>query len=211
LADAKELQDSFANIWSIGQSPTPQLLKDYQKQFDRHFKQRRFLQDPGPAPHDSDKPRRALESDSTLMSPENADVCWIEVGKATAQGRELEFKAEQIRFFGLPPEGGPPAHRKFLVSNGEEVLLRLKYQIQNGMWRLQLNREVPEVLRGLRTLKAGKLGRSPYVAVFSRIKNSKTIRLNFHLVRSKEFKSLKHRSLSLGTIGRTSARAYGWF
>ena len=141
----------------------------------------------------------------------SAKVCWIEVGKNTAMGRELEFKSEQARYFGLNPQGGMPEHKTFLVSNGGKVKLRLKYQA-NSMWRLQFTPEVPEFVAGLRPpAEGGKLGRSPYVAIFRRIKGNEEFKLSFIRVSSGTDRNIRSRSISNGTLGRTTAREYGWY
>ncbi|WP_245631027.1 hypothetical protein [Candidatus Nitrospira nitrificans] len=144
------------------------------------------------------------------VDPGTATVCWIECGYVTAMGRELEFKAEQGLFFGLNPHGGDPTYLNYRVSNGTTVQLRMKYQ-GNHMWRLQMTKEVPEVAEGLRPRQKGKLMRSPWVAVFERLRTKDTYRLYFVKLRSASFRQLKERSERHGTIGRTTAREYGWF
>jgi hypothetical protein len=125
-------------------------------------------------------------------------------------GRELEFKGEQARFFGLDPAGGPAEFRDFTLSNGNTASLRLKYQ-GNSMWRLQLRQEVPEVGVGLRPKARGVLGRSPYVAVFRRLEGNNLFALSFPRKTSSEYLSIRNLSESAGTIGHTSSREYGWY
>lgn len=78
------------------------------------------------------------------------------------------------------------------------------------MWRLQMNNEVPEVARGLRPRdkRTGKLGRSPYVAVFDRGDDRRTYFLRFIRDDSAEYSELRRRSVK--SSGRTSSRRYGW-
>ena len=96
------------------------------------------------------------------------------------------------------------------MSSGLIVQLRMKYQ-ENHMWRLQLTKEIPEVAVGLRPLLAdGKLGRSPYVAVFDRMPQKNTYKMFFVRLNSPAFKKIRSDSKAYGTSGKTSARQYGW-
>jgi HKD family nuclease len=201
------MRAKFDSLWSLGTPPTTKLLSDYKSRFDKFYKTRAFL-----LAAESQTPANKgpiLHSDTALINPGTADVCWIEVGKNTAMGRELEVKGEQARFFGLEPSGGTAAFRNFLVSNGQMVPLRLKYQ-GNAMWRLQLRATVPEVDAGLRPVLNGKLGRSPYVAVFKRTPKKDLFSLSFPRRDSKEFRGIWKKSESAGTIGSTASREYGW-
>ena len=207
-AERSLMRAHFESLWSLGSSPTDKLLADYKNSFNKFRKSRSFL-----LGTENDQPSNTgpvLHSDSALVNPGTADVCWIEVGKNTAMGRELEFKGEQARFFGLEPTGEAAAMRKFLVSSGEIISLRLKYQ-GNAMWRLQLRSNVPEVETGLRPVIRGKLGRSPYVAVFKRTRTRDLFSLSFPRRDSKEFEVIWRNSEKAGTVGSTSSRTYGWY
>jgi HKD family nuclease len=203
------MENEFLKLWDLGTAPTEKLLRNYEEKYRKYLSQRKFLQDSVLETKNNKKTKEVLESDSAQLGAESATVCWIEVGKATAQGRELEFKAEQARYFGLAPGGGVPSMQNFLVSDGSTTQLRLKYQ-GNSMWRLQLKNSVPEVTQGLRPMVNGKLGRSPLVAVFRRISGSNAFRLSFLPSDSMEFSKLKNRSTELGTVGHTPTRFYGW-
>jgi hypothetical protein len=202
----------WAELWAQGHVPTSADLKRYTTLYREASKIRRRL--PKELAHGRkvtpERPRVILKGDAAELDPAHAQTCWIECGYITAMGRELEFKAEQGLFFGLPPTGGPAKTFVFRTSEGTLVSLRLKYQ-QNHMWRLQMNNLVPEVRRGLRPLLSdGTLGRSNKVAVFTRDGDPKTFALIFVSIKSRAFKRLETRSRTYGTIGRTSARAYGW-
>ena len=207
-ADIAATEAVFASAWTLGSPLTSALFEDYSKKYQKYRKTRGFFL--RAEPKEKKEKREILHSDAAEIDPSVANLCWIEVGKNTAMGRELEFKAEQALFFGLKPSGGSPEMRKFGVSDGEEVSLRLKYQ-GNAMWRLQMTREIPEVAVGLRPVRNGKLGRSPFVAVFERNANNDVINLTFVRSDSKDFSKIRSESLKLGTIGTTSAREYGWY
>lgn len=206
-----ELVSLYESLWTLGSIPSDNFMVRYKRNYRRQMKEKSFKSGDEAARRKSPKPRSVLESDRAEKSPDAAEVCWIEVGKNTAMGRELEFKSEQARYFGLKPQGGMPEHKTFLVSNGEKVKLRLKYQV-NSMWRLQLTSEVPKIKTGLRPLaEDGTLGRSPYVAMFRRIKGNEEFKLSFIQVSSEQYRKIRSRSILNGALGRTTAREYGWY
>jgi len=207
-AERMVMRARFESLWSLGAAPTGKTLSDYKQQFEKLRKSRSFLLDVESEPPAT--PKTILHSDSAQINPGTATVCWIEVGKNTAMGRELEVKGEQAWFFGLEPTGGTAAFRDFLVSSGDTVPLRLKYQ-GNAMWRLQLRAGVPEVDAGLRPVINGKLGRSPYVAVFKRTQTKGLFTLSFPRRDSRAFEAIRKQSEKTGTIGSTAAREYGWY
>jgi len=143
------------------------------------------------------------------IDPTVATKCWIEVGKNTAMGRELEIKAEQALFFGLHHSAGKRQVRNFRLSNGSSMQLNFKYQ-GNAMWRLQMRNEIPEVRRGLRPILDGRLGRSPYVAVFERDRARNSFKLRFIRENSDAYRRIKRDAEINGTIGHTTTRQYGW-
>lgn len=202
----KSLEELQA-VWNLGKTPTADIISDYKAKFARFRPTRKFVLETEPR---ISKNKDVLSFDGALISPSKANTCWIEVGKNTAQGRELEFKAEQALFFGLDPVSKTAKIREFKVSNGKLVKLRLKHQTRNSMWRLQLRNEVPEVVIGLRPKTAKGLGRSPYVAVFKRLSGNEQFGLKFIRRDSKNFAKLLEKSLESGTVGTTAAREYGW-
>ncbi|MFG0305764.1 MAG: phospholipase D-like domain-containing protein [Phycisphaerales bacterium JB040] len=211
--DRRELDRLWNEAWGLGHAATDRELEDYRAEYEAASRSRRRLRrrrGNTPAPT-SRRTTVVLESDAAEIDPSQADTCWIECGNVTAMGRELEFKAEQGLFFGLDPHGEPPRTLQFIVSDGTQIDLRLKYQ-ENHMWRLQLTREVPEVLRGLRPRNAdGSLGRSPWVAVFERTDIRTTFIIRFVRLNSREHLRLRRLSHEHGTCGSTTAREYGWY
>lgn len=211
-ADHKALRNAATEIWETGKPLTPQHMARYRRQYEAMERKRRTIGIPTEASDERRSGQRdILESDSAETDPSLAAICWIEVGKNTAQGRELELKAEQALFFGLTRSAGDSQGRQFRVSDGTVAPLNLKYQSDNGMWRLQMTNDVPEVRTGLRPLVRGRLGRSPFVAVFERLGGRRTFRLRFISDRGAEYRRIRKRSENSGTIGETSARRYGWY
>jgi HKD family nuclease len=213
-SDVAALRKLASSLFSLGHAPSEKELVDYRRAYkDARPHHRRVAQ---LTPKSSRPRKRAEESrnveDSSIslgLDPTIATQCWIEVGKNTAQGRELEIKAEQALFFGLHHSGGDRQARKFGLSDRSSVSMNFKYQ-GNAMWRLQMRNEVPEVRRGLRPLVNGRLGRSPYVAVFQRTKRRNTFTLRFVLKESSFFRRLKRETDSSGTVGHTTSRQFGW-
>ena len=194
-------------LWKQGHSPTRQELVEYKKRYETaNARKPKEVTAKGK----SKSGMIILSSDDAELDPTQADTCWIECGYITAMGREIEIKAEQGLFFGLNPSGEKSKTFDFKLSSGAKTQLRLKFQ-GNHMWRLQLTNEVPEVAAGLRPrLPDGTLGRSPYVAIFERTNKSSLFRLRFIDLSSVEFKNLAKKSSRLGTLGKTTARQYGW-
>jgi HKD family nuclease len=207
-AERDLMRSRFEQLWGLGTKPTASILANYLIQFNKHRQSRSFLL--GVQKEKVKNSGPILHSDAALINPSTATVCWIEVGKNTAMGRELEVKGEQARFFGLEPTGGAAAFRDFLVTSGATVPLRLKYQ-GNAMWRLQLRLDVPEVAAGLRPTIGGRLDRSPYVAVFKRTNKQGQFSLTFPRHDSREFEEIRQKSAEVGTVGSTTSRQYGWY
>lgn len=212
--EISQLVRVWNGVWQLGNPTTELDIDKYEAEYNERTPNWVDHDDlPEDEPDEESEPQNAtiLTTDSPVIDPSLAKTCWIEVGRNTAMGRELEFKAEQALFFGLSPSGGPPQYRRFIVSSGNIISLRLKYQ-ENAMWRLQMNNDIPEVAVGLRprNLQSGALGRSPFVAIFTRTDNRNTFFLRFILDDSTDYATLRQQSARTGTIGRTSARRYGW-
>lgn len=207
----EQLVSLYDSLWQVGANPSARFMKEYKRNFRRYGTVKQYANVDETKKGTRAKPHAVLESDGAEMSPEKARFCWIELGRNTAMGRELEFKAEQARYFGLSPRGGAAERKSFQVSSGTSTKLRLKYQA-NNMWRLQFTQDVPEFVAGLRpTNRNGKLGRSPYVAVFRRISGNDEFRLSFVRINSDKYNRIRSRSKSIGALGRTTAREYGWY
>jgi HKD family nuclease len=212
-ASARASFETFwTDLWQQGKHLTKDQLRAYRERYDT----RPQYQPSPPLPVSTSskkakKEKQILSSDDVEIDPTVARVCWIECGYITALGRELEFKAEQALFFGLPRSGGQSKTFDFTTSKGTSVSLLMKYQ-GNHMWRLQLNKEVPEVKVGLRPkLPTGKLGRSPFVAVFERKSEAAHFSLRFVRLNGSTFRRLVAQSKRSKSYGRTTARQYGWY
>ena len=194
--DALHLESTWNQLWAIGKTPSHQLLAQYKADFELRPKHG----------EDIKKGVEILTSDSASVDPSCASICWIEVGNITGfQGEQLEIKAEQALFFGLAIQGGADTQITVSLDSGAVIKIPVKYR-GNAMWRFNLPQAIPEVSRGLRP--GG--GRSPYVAIFERL-NGGALRLSFVISKSASFKKIRSQSQRAGTVGRTTAREYGWF
>lgn len=209
--DIIELDRLWDSAWSTGQDLSTDCLESYKEKYklSKKYRNKASKERKSKNEESTEDSKDVLDSDLAEIDPSRATTCWIECGNVTALGRELEFKAEQGLYFGLDPHGEDPKELVFEVSDGNKVKLRMKYQ-DNQMWRLQMNNEVPEVAEGLRPTRSdGSLGRSPYVAVFIR-KDQGVYSLRFVNLGSEEYKVLRETTSDLGTLGKTTAREYGW-
>lgn len=195
--EVQQLEREWRTAWDIGSNPTKVVLARYREDFVRAFKRRRV-----PAQHKGP----ILDHDGSTVDPSVANAVWIEVGKITGfQSEQLEIKAEQALFFGLPMHGGLETAVRVGLASGQLISIPVKYR-GNAMWRFNLPAAIPEVAAGLRP--GG--GRSPFIAVFERTKSG-DLKLRFVRVESDEARQLRKASRERGTLGSTTARAYGWF
>jgi HKD family nuclease len=207
--DRTSVDAVWSSLWIQGHKPSKAELDAYKEKYEKAATLRQQYKTIAKKPKTT-KSKEVLASDEAELDPSIASICWIECGNVTAMGRELEFKAEQGLFFGLNPSGGGSKTVTFKVSDGTTTNLVMKYQ-GNHMWRLQMNNTVPEVKDGLRPKdKNGKLGRSPYVAVFRRGNKGQSISLGFVHLKDKNFSALRKQTIETGTLGKTTAREYGW-
>lgn len=195
IKDKKELLALWKRVWNVGLNLDELLFNKYEKEFIKNNVRVQLH-----------KPQKnILESDDASIDPSCASTCWIEVGKITGfNAEQLEIKAEQALFFGLPLHGGLDADITVRLTDRAYVEIPVRYK-GNAMWRLNLPDTIPEVHAGLRP--KGK--RSPYVAIFT--KYNEDISLKFIKNDSSKFRKLIEKSKEKGTLGQTAARLYGWY
>lgn len=209
-AQAQKLDAMWDAAWKLGRKITLKRLAAYRVEFEAARKAREraglLIERSGRAA--SKKCRLVLASDEARIDPSLASKCWIEVGKITGfKQDQLEIKAEQARFFGWSASGGANRTARVRLVSGATVDIPARY-FGNHMWRLLLPQSVPEVERGLRRHKSGKMLRSSLVAVF--VRDAEQLELRFIELSSAEFKALRKATKDAGTLGSTTAREYGW-
>ncbi|UZO94960.1 Hypothetical protein RMHFA_05631 (plasmid) [Roseomonas mucosa] len=211
--DRQVLECLWSELWGQGRPLRSNELAEYKLQHEAVAKAQAKLAAHLLASRSKLKRAEVLTSDIAQIDPTLAQTCWIEGGNITLMGKELEFKAEQALFFGLSPSGGEsPKTFRFRVSDGQILPMTMNYREKNSMWRLLLDNKIPEVREGLRPRDpgTGKLGRSPYVAVFRKSKPRGIFDLSFLKLGTAEFSRLRAQSARTGTLGHTTAREYGW-
>lgn len=197
--EIERMQQLWAGLWECGEALTTELLDRYKEEYRISREGREFARETG---------RRVFDDDEGTVDPAHATTCWIEVGNITGfQAEQLEIKAEQALFFGVEMHGGPDKLVPLTLRSGQIVNVRLTY-LGNFMWRFYLPAAIPEVAE--RGLRPGGM-RSPFVAVFSREGVQSPISLHFLRVSEPEFQEIRSLTLKAGTLGRTTAREYGWF
>lgn len=202
-SNAEEIERAqlvWTRLWDGGKDLTTLLLDRYKEEYRVARANREAVA--------REAGRRVLDDDEGTVDPALATTCWIEVGNITGfQAEQLEIKAEQALFFGVDAHGGPDKQVPLTLQSGVIVNVRLTY-LGNFMWRFYLPATIPEVAdRGLRPGGA----RSPFVAVFSRAGVQSPITLRFLRIDEPEFQEIRSVSLKAGTLGRTTAREYGWY
>lgn len=198
--EIESIQQAWSDLWACGQALTPQLLDRYKEEYRVSRANREAVA--------RETGRRVLDDDDGTVDPALATTCWIEVGNITGfQAEQLEIKAEQALFFGVDAHGGPDKHVPLVLESGVIVNVRLTY-LGNFMWRFYLPSTIPEVAE--RGLRPGGV-RSPFVAIFSRPEVQSPIHLRFVRTTDSEFQVIRSISLEAGTLGRTTAREYGWY
>jgi HKD family nuclease len=202
------LRETFEDVWKLGHAPTKAELESYKGRYDAARKLRKKIDE---LLKDSDESSNVIDSpDEAQVDPALADTCWIECGRITLMGRELELKAIQARFFGLNPTGGPTEILTLIQQDGSEHPTQFVFR-GNSMWRVMFPTSIPEVAAGLRPVEPdGRLGRSPFVAVFERTNIRDQFGLQFLHEDSAAYAALKARSDELGTLGDTGSRRFGW-
>lgn len=188
----------WKKAWAAGRRPNARLLEDYNNEY-KTARATRAVATRGAN-------KLVLADDEASIDPSLASVCWIEVGNITGFRQEqLEIKAEQALFFGLASSGGPDIEIPVRLQSGRTVEIPVRYR-GNFMWRFEFPVSIPEVARGLRP----DGGRSPYAAIFTRGASGR-ISLRFVEVASQEFSDLREATRLAGTLGKTTAREYGWY
>lgn len=206
---AEWLRATFEKVWKLGHPPTKAELTAYKDRYEAAQKLRKKLDEITSGT--KQKVNVVTAPDQAQLDPSLAKTCWIECGAVTLQGKELELKGIQARFFGLNPAGGTGAKITLISSDGEKHPTSFNYRAKTGMWRVLFPSSIKEVKAGLRPKRPdGSLARSPFVAVFEKAASG-SFKLTFLDEQSAAYDVLKEHSEESGAIGHTTARSFGWF
>jgi len=206
--DEGSIAAHFQQLWHSGTFITPEILSAYKAKFEDNRKKTLKKTAASGFEEEFDV---VSDPDSAVIPPESATTCWIECGKLTLMGRELELKRIMERFFELDAEKQDSQTLILIDKGGQRHETRFNFRHHNSMWRVLFPISIDEVGKGLRpTDQSGKQERSPYVAVFQRTQHTLEFKVTFILDDSKQYLKLKELSQVTGAIGRTTARAFGW-
>ena len=111
-AEAKALKGQWQEL---GHPPTDPELAAYKQLFKKAKKQRKKISDLGAAPKEPEASETVDEEPTFNGEPKTARVAWLEVGSASAGGRDLEFPKAMMPYFALT---GSKEVRKFTTLDG---------------------------------------------------------------------------------------------
>jgi hypothetical protein len=196
--EARSGSDAFSIFWRSGRRASRSVIDRYATLFARHNRARQ--------PFDLDILGIGDgEGSGEAFSHEHACVAWAGLESFTGDYvLQVEFPRKAGRVLkGIADRLGSPAKLPTMCVDGKARPMMYRYYEQNGMFRLNIPNDVPGV-RWARDHHAGVA----VVGMSSPHANS----LQLEIVRPG---ILMHevisRSRSLGTLGRTSTRLYGWY
>lgn len=144
------------------------------------------------------------------MSAETERKLLVDCGRLTGhQQRELEIPKDATPFFGILSINSHALYLGVSLSNGQREFLRMIYRQNNGMWRVELTTQVPEIDN---LIPSGDK-RSDHAAIFEKTgdADSSEYQLTFEQIDSDKYKAIWD---SLANQHRTqdgpSGRNYGW-
>ena len=110
-ADVASLQNLILSLFSLGHEPTRKELARYRKAYKAARAYHRMVTNlsrrasKAQSGGSGGSATNAAKAASPGLDPTVGTRCWIEVGENTAQGRELEIKAEQALFLACTSRG----------------------------------------------------------------------------------------------------------
>lgn len=204
-ADGKCLHDAWSSVWALGRQVTQTILNDYKLVY-RSARAARAKMNKLPIAQD--------EPDITLSEPFSVANAWLDVGSATAQGREIELPKALTPFFGVTSNNELLLQPRFGLSDGTSINVSLVRRADNGMWRLGFRTEAINIAIGRPNFRPTSGGnRSDLAAVFSWI-SADEIRLTFVTIGTDAYQALIARTSDIGAPSLTQGvnpRSYGLF
>lgn len=213
-ADAQSLEHSWGRIWAMGNLPTPKDLTDYKLRYDAARKARAKLLKAGVVPLDpvideiDDEPALPVKTSAALTG-------WLDIGSATAQGREVEIPKLMWPFFKIGPNS-PNRQLRVRLPNGQIVPLPLTEREDNGMWRIAFPSAIIQAFVGRATFRPVAGGnRSDLALILSKQSAPVDYAIDYTMVGSPGYAALVSRSTAIGTLRRTingpAGRNFGFF
>ena len=198
--------------------PTDAIIADYKTKYAKAKDARKQIADAGaapsePAPAQPGAPlfqHPALEVDLTVTA-----WAWLDIGSATAQGREIELPRDMTPYFGISPTTGATRTCEFTLPNNAKMQIVLTYREDNAMWRIPMPAAAIQSLVGRPTFRPAVGGnRSPEAITFKRI-GKRQFKVQAVPINGPEYLQLQNASLAVNGLARTSTsengRNYGFF
>ena len=210
--DANALKRQWQEMWDLGHSSTEEELANYRELFKKAKRQRKKVADLGAAPPEPDATDQVGEEHTFDGEPKSAKIAWLEVGSASAGGRDLEFPKAMMPYFALTKS---KEKRKFVTADGQEHTLEFTKREKNDMWRLMFNSASIQSAINRTTMKpASGANRSDLAVVFRKLPGTKKFDLQLLKISSTDFKSLVKQSKGIGgkfiTTMAPGGRRYGY-
>lgn len=211
-AEAKALKGQWQEMWELGHPPTDPELAAYKELFKKAKKQRKKISDLGAAPQEPEASETVDEEPTFNGEPKSARVAWLEVGSASAGGRDLEFPKAMMPYFALT---GSKEARKFITVDGQKHALEFTKRVQNDMWRLMFSSASIQSAINRTTMRpTSGANRSDLAVVFRRRLGTNEFDLQLLEISSPAFKNLVAQSKAIhGEFVTTTApggRRYGY-
>jgi hypothetical protein len=216
--DVSEHDAAWDMLEAASIEPTDAIIADYKTKYAKAKDARKQIADAGAAPSEPApaKPgaplfqHPALEVDLTVTA-----WAWLDIGSATAQGREIELPRDMTPYFGISPTTGATRTCEFTLPNNAKMQIVLTYREDNAMWRIPMPAAAIQSLVGRPTFRPAVGGnRSPEAITFKRI-GKRQFKVQAVPINGPEYLQLQNASLAVNGLARTSTsengRNYGFF
>lgn len=212
-ADARSLKGQWSVLWSLGKPATASTLNAYATVYAKAKKQRTKIVGLGVAPPEPhpDAPIPAI----LVGDPASAKHAWLDVGSATAQGREVELPRLMVPFFGVGSSTASPVYLKLRQKNRAVHTLALTMRDDNSMWRIGFTQAAINAGTGRNSLRPLTGGNRSDLAVSFTRTGKHEFDVSFVPLSSPAYNVLVANSKSADAFYRTrpteAGRSFGFF
>lgn len=194
VSDAEAFKSSWLNIWDTGIDVTPSIISDYDAKFKSARAKLATVKSATPPPMYV----------APLTAAAALPAIWLEIGSATAQGREVELPSALSWFLSSP--GGTLS---FVDTSGNTLNVSYKYRADNHMWRLGFKSSDISRLVGRATFQPSPgVRRSDLVLRLQRT-SSGAIEVSIYPISSAVHAAFRNASISSGSLVLTRPRSSG--
>ena len=178
----------WQQTWTVASPATPALVAEYATRF------RRSSRPPAP----DRKSGETEEQGQTAIG--TATELWLGVQVTGGASNQLELPREVVSFFQIDPTD-QDSRRQIVLTNAGMTWNNsfMAYYVRNGMWRINLDTDIPEV--AARTLgdRFIRLRRTAQPDTYE-----------FRVSTANSIQALRTASIALGNVRTTPSREYGW-